>query len=227
MEENSRRILASFGSRAAGSRAADHQATITRGSSQVALAPVVWALPQTTRDGYTQTMNTTASNQPIAAKPAVAKLPTTTATKLPYGISNFEELITKGYVYIDKTRFIELLENESDPYQLFIRPRKFGKSLFFTMLSCYYDMNYAEKFETLFKGLYIGEHPTPYHNRFAILKFDFSGLNTNSAEEFKRSFYNRIRETLLKFMETYHHLFHNSDKLVEWIARTDESTGAL
>jgi hypothetical protein len=106
-------------------------------------------------------MNTTAPNQPIAANPAVAKLavaklPTTTATKLPYGISNFEALITKGYVYIDKTRYIELRKNESDPYQLFIRPRKFGKSLFFTMLSCYYDVNYADKFETLFKGLYVG-----------------------------------------------------------------------
>jgi hypothetical protein len=100
-------------------------------------------------------MKTTAPNQPLAAHPAIAKLP---ATKLPYGISNFVELIMKGYVYIDKTPFIELLENELNPYQLFIRPRKFGKSLFFTMLSCYYDVNYADKFETLFKGLYIGEH---------------------------------------------------------------------
>jgi hypothetical protein len=118
-------------------------------------------------------MNTTAPNQPIAANPpAVAKLP--------YGISNFEALITEGYVYIDKTRYIELLENGSDPYQLFIRPRKFGKSLFFTTLSCYYDMNYADKFENLFKGLYIGKHPTADHNRFTILTFDFSGINTNA-----------------------------------------------
>ena len=75
------------------------------------------------------------------------------SAKLSYGISNFEQLISNGYVYVEKTRFIELLENESNSYQLFIRPRKFGKSLFFTTLSCYYDLNYADKFETLFKGL--------------------------------------------------------------------------
>jgi hypothetical protein len=62
-------------------------------------------------------MNTTAPNQPLAANPPAI-------IKLPYGVSNFEELITEGYAYIDKTRFIELLENESNPYQLFIRPRK-------------------------------------------------------------------------------------------------------
>ena len=147
--------------------------------------------------------------------------------RLPYGISNFEALITKGYTYIDKTRFIELLENESNPYQLFIRPRKFGKSLFFTTLSCYYDLNCAEKFQTLFKGLYIGEHPTPEHNRFMMLKFDFSGLNTNSAEEFKASFYDRIRDKLLDFIETYRHLFRNTDALIEQIKQTPQSTGAL
>ncbi|MDR1400143.1 MAG: AAA family ATPase [Treponema sp.] len=102
------------------------------------------------------------------------------AVKLSYGISNFEQLISNGYVYVDKTRFIEQLEHESNPYQLFIRPRKFGKSLFFTTLSCYYDLNYANKFERLFKGLYIGEHPTPEHNRFAMLKFDFSGLTNTT-----------------------------------------------
>jgi hypothetical protein len=153
-------------------------------------------------------MNTTAQNQPVAANPA-------TVVKLPYGISNFEALITEGYVYIDKTRFIELFEHESNPYQLFIRPRKFGKSLFFTMLFSYYDMNYADKFETLFKGLYIGEHPTPKHNHFTMLNFDFSGLNTNRAEKFEASFYNRIRDRLVDFVETYRHLFRNSDKLLE------------
>jgi hypothetical protein len=67
-----------------------------------------------------------------------------TVAKLPYGISNFEQVINDGYVYVDKTSYIELLENEPNPYQLFIRPRKFGKSLFFTMLSCFYDRNYVD-----------------------------------------------------------------------------------
>jgi hypothetical protein len=146
---------------------------------------------------------------------------------LPCGISNFEALITKGYAYVDKTHFIELLENESNPYQLFIRPRKFGKSLFFTTLSCYYDLNYAGKFERLFKGLYIGEHPTPEHNSFAMLKFDFSGLDTSSAEDFGVSFYDKIRNTLIKFVELYRHLFRNTDGLLEQLRQTAKSTGAL
>ena len=135
--------------------------------------------------------------------------------KLPYGISNFEQLITKGYAYVDKTRFIEQLENESNPYQLFIRPRKFGKSLFFTKLSCYYDLNYADKFERLFKGLYIGGHPTPEHNRFAMLKFDFSGLDTSSAEGFTSSFYDSIQKALLNFVKTYQRLLSDAADMAE------------
>jgi hypothetical protein len=150
-----------------------------------------------------------------------------TAAKLPYGISNFDHLITEGYAYVDKTRFIELLENESNPYQLFIRPRKFGKSLFFTTLSCYYDLNYTDKFERLFKGLYIGEHPTPKHNSFAMLKFDFSGLDTSSAEDFSISFYDKIRKTLLTFVKIYRHLFRDIDDLIEETKHTSKSTVAL
>ncbi|MDR3244909.1 MAG: AAA family ATPase, partial [Prevotellaceae bacterium] len=81
--------------------------------------------------------------------------------RLPYGNSNFESLRTENYVYIDKTRFIELLENEGNKNHFFIRPRKFGKSLFFSMLSHYYDINQADRFDTLFGDLYIGKHPTP------------------------------------------------------------------
>ncbi|MDR3366486.1 MAG: AAA family ATPase, partial [Prevotellaceae bacterium] len=59
---------------------------------------------------------------------------TLSTKRLPYGISNFEDLIAENYAYVDKTQFIALLENESNPYQFFIRPRKFGKSLFFSLL---------------------------------------------------------------------------------------------
>ena len=50
--------------------------------------------------------------------------------RLPYGESNFASLRTENYAYVDKTQFIEMLENESNKRQFFIRPRKFGKSLF-------------------------------------------------------------------------------------------------
>jgi hypothetical protein len=80
--------------------------------------------------------------------------------RLPYGNSNFEKVMTENYAYVDKTRFIELLENEPNSNLFFIRPRKFGKSLFFSMLSHYYDINGADKFEPLFGDLYIGKHAT-------------------------------------------------------------------
>jgi hypothetical protein len=70
--------------------------------------------------------------------------------RIPYGTSNFERLIVENYAYVDKTRFVELLENEQNPYQFFIRPRKFGKSLFLSLLSNYYDIRKAEKFEQLY-----------------------------------------------------------------------------
>ncbi|MDR1924790.1 MAG: AAA family ATPase, partial [Planctomycetaceae bacterium] len=75
--------------------------------------------------------------------------------RLPYGNSDFRSIRTENYVYTDKTRFIELLENESNKNQFFIRPRKFGKSLFFTTLKYYYDIKYADQFEQLFGDLYI------------------------------------------------------------------------
>jgi hypothetical protein len=72
---------------------------------------------------------------------------TTTLKRLPCGNCNFESIRTENYVYIDKTRFIELLEQETNKNLFFTRPRKFGKSLFFTMLSHYYDVCSKDKFE--------------------------------------------------------------------------------
>ncbi|MDR2408704.1 MAG: AAA family ATPase, partial [Bacteroidales bacterium] len=76
--------------------------------------------------------------------------------RIPYGNTNFESIRTENYVYIDKTQYIELLEREDNKNLFLTRPRKFGKSLFFSMLSNYYDINQANKFEQLFGDLYIG-----------------------------------------------------------------------
>ena len=79
--------------------------------------------------------------------------------KLPYGISNYEELVQDGYYYVDKTKYIEKLENMAEPYIMFLRPRKFGKTLFTSMLENYYDINKENKFEELYKETYIGKKP--------------------------------------------------------------------
>jgi hypothetical protein len=131
--------------------------------------------------------------------------------RLPYGNSNFEKIRTENYVYVDKTQYIELLEDEDNKNLFFTRPRKFGKSLFFSMLSHYYDINQADKFEQLFGDLYIGKHPTPAHNTYLVLNFNFSGLNTSTEEHFEVSLSGKIQDIVRRFLKRYQHLFPEGD----------------
>ncbi|MDR2757099.1 MAG: AAA family ATPase [Planctomycetaceae bacterium] len=98
--------------------------------------------------------------------------------RLPLGNAEFKSVRTENYCYVDKTQYIELLEQEPAKSQLFIRPRRFGKSLFLSTLSYYYDANSSEEFEQLFGDLYIGNNPTPKRNSYAVMRFDFSGNKT-------------------------------------------------
>ncbi|MGL5087371.1 MAG: AAA family ATPase, partial [Clostridium sp.] len=96
--------------------------------------------------------------------------------KLPYGQSNYKKLIDDNYIYVDKTNYIEKLEKLHDKYIFFLRPRRFGKSLFISMLENYYDINKKDDFERIFNETYIGKNPTDKRNDYLILKFNFSGL---------------------------------------------------
>ncbi|MDR2622436.1 MAG: AAA family ATPase [Dysgonamonadaceae bacterium] len=147
--------------------------------------------------------------------------------RLPYGISDFKKIITENYAYVDKTRYIEMLENESNPNQFFIRPRKFGKSLFFTTLMYYYDLNEAENFEQLFGKLYIGKHPTPERNSYAILKLDFSGMDTSGEEGFKKSFSSNVQDAVRNFFRIYSHIFPKADKYVDQIEQEKPGIWAI
>lgn len=102
--------------------------------------------------------------------------------KLPYGINNYEEIISKDYYYADKTKFIERLEEFPAKYIMFMRPTKFGKTLLTSMLENYYDKNKADKFKELYSNTYIGENPTKEKNKYCILKFNFSGIDTTNKE---------------------------------------------
>jgi hypothetical protein len=142
---------------------------------------------------------------------------TKTFKRLPYGASDFRSLRMENYAYVDKTRFIELLENETNKSQFFIRPRKFGKSLFFMTLSYYYDVNHAGQFEQLFGDLYIGKHPTPGKNRYAVMEFDFSGIDTTSEEGFKHSFLLSIAHTVCRFLQHHRNIFPDADVFIRQI----------
>jgi hypothetical protein len=137
--------------------------------------------------------------------------------RLPYGTSDFRSMRTENYAYVDKTRFIEMLELESNKSHFFIRPRKFGKSLFFSMLSYYYDINCAEQFDQLFGDLYIGQHPTPERNNYAILEFDFSGIDTTNEERFVISFSNKVQNAVYFFFNRYANIFKEAETFIRQI----------
>ncbi|MFT8351590.1 AAA family ATPase [Clostridium saccharoperbutylacetonicum] len=129
--------------------------------------------------------------------------------RIPYGISNFEVLRNKDYLYVDKTHYIEILDNYA-PYQFFIRPRRFGKSLFISMLENYYDINKKGEFEDLFKNLYIGKNPTEERNKFLVWKISFAGIDAgHGEEELRKSFNTKVILAARKFISRYSNLLEN------------------
>jgi hypothetical protein len=93
--------------------------------------------------------------------------------KFPYGISDFAKLIEEEYWYVDRTNQLPLIESTGEQL-LFLRPRRFGKSLILSMLENYYDLARADQFQPLFGHLKIGANPTPKHNQYFVMKWDFS-----------------------------------------------------
>ena len=123
--------------------------------------------------------------------------------KLPYGISNYEELVEDGYYYVDKTMYIEKLENLAEKRILFLRPRKFGKTLFTSTLENYYDFKKADKFEKLYGNTYIGKNPTKQRNSYHILKFNFSGIDTSDEETTMKGFKKEVASSIEVFVKKY------------------------
>ena len=123
--------------------------------------------------------------------------------KLPYGISDYERLVENEYYYVDKTIYIGQLENLAEPYIMFLRPRKFGKTLFTSTLENYYDIKKADKFEKLYKNTYIGKNPTKLKNSYHILKFNFSGIDTANEETTIKGFKNEVASSIHLFVEKY------------------------
>ena len=123
--------------------------------------------------------------------------------KLPYGISNYEELVEDEYYYVDKTMYIEKMENLAEKRILFLRPRKFGKTLFTSTLENYYDFKKADKFEKLYGNTYIGKHPTKLKNSYHILKFNFSGIDTSNQETTMLGFKSKVQSSIRFFVEKY------------------------
>ena len=136
--------------------------------------------------------------------------------KLPYGISDYERLVENDYYYVDKTMYIEKLENIAEPYIMFLRPRKFGKTLFTSVLENYYDIKKVDKFEKLYGNTYIGKNPTKLKNSYHILRFNFSGIDTTNEETTILGFKNKVASSIKFFVEKYNlDFFVNSNEEAE------------
>ena len=133
--------------------------------------------------------------------------------KLPYGISDYERLVENDYYYIDKTMYIEKLENLAEPYIMFLRPRKFGKTLFTSTLENYYDIKKQEQFEKLFSNIYIGKNPTKLKNSYHILKFNFAGIDTTNNETTLKGFKEKITFSIDEFVKKYNIEFYINPEL--------------
>ena len=141
--------------------------------------------------------------------------------KMPYGISNYEKIMNDGYYYVDKTMYIEKLENLPETNIMFLRPRKFGKTLFTSVLENYYDKNKKDSFEKLYGNTYIGKNPTKLKNSYCILRFNFSGINTENEETTMKGFKEKVTISIEGFTKKYGIEFYiNPEQTVEGMTRS-------
>lgn len=121
--------------------------------------------------------------------------------QVPYGVADFATVIEQNLYYVDKTMFIPELEKQ--PRNLFfIRPRRFGKSIFLSMLYSYYDCTQSHKFQSLFGNLWIGQHPTPLQGKYQMLFLDFSQI-TGNIDKLETKFNSYLSINLDAFVRQY------------------------
>ena len=150
--------------------------------------------------------------------------------RLPYGINDFEAVIEQNQYYVDKTMYLPLLENQPSNI-IFIRPRRFGKSIFLSMLHAYYDCSKKEKFQTLFGDLWVGKHPTLLQGKYQVLHLDFSYVG-GSIDKLEENFDMYLRVKLDGFMRIYQdsyledfkEKFFKSDSATEKLALLQDET---
>ena len=135
---------------------------------------------------------------------------------IPYAVANYADLRDRGFYYVDKTDYIPRLEAYKAP--VFLRPRRFGKSLLVSTLAHYYDRTLAHRFEDLFGGTYIGSHPTPEHNRYMIIRYDFSAMVMADNMEGLEQNFNILNRGPVEIMVT-----HNRDLFGDFQFSTREN----
>ena len=142
--------------------------------------------------------------------------------KIPYGESDFEKIRTEHFFYQDRTHFIEQLEQWRSNYPVFLRPRRFGKSLFVSMLQHYYGLEFKGEFQQLFGGLYIGQNPTPLANSYMVLRLEFSRIDTATRESTYQGFLDNVTSAVRRFAAAYKAILHVSARKLLAQSKTPE-----
>ena len=124
---------------------------------------------------------------------------------IPYGVARFDEVRNENFYYV-------------------IRPRRFGKSMFVSMMQEYYDIAKADRFDTLFDGLWIKEHPTPLKNAFQVIYFDFS-LAGAGMERLEYTFNDYCCKVLDRFIERYRSYY--DEKFFDEVQSTTDAANKL
>jgi len=131
---------------------------------------------------------------------------------VPYSVANYEELVRDNGYFVDKTVYIEKLERIKNP--VFLRPRRFGKSLLCRILECYYNIRQKDDFDRLFGHTYIGKNPTPLRNSFFVLHLDFSTVDpSGTTEDIEKSFDNTCNLRMKTLMGRNRNWFKNKPKI--------------
>ncbi len=122
-----------------------------------------------------------------------------------YGDADFVSIREQDFAYVDKTQFIEALEQCGSQYPFIVRPHRFGKTLSTSVLEAYYDEAAADRFDAVFTGTYIGAHKTPLATRYRVLHLDFSGIASPKPDALARAFQNAVLDSLTDYFSRYPH----------------------
>jgi len=142
-----------------------------------------------------------------------------------YASANYKEIVQDNGYFVDKTRFIELLERVKNP--VFLRPRRFGKSLWCRILECYYNINQKDEFEWLFGQTYIGRNPTPLRNAFFVTHLDFSIISpAGTIQEIEASFNHHCNLSFNSIVQKYKQWFQGQ-VIIEPKGKAAENLGAI
>ena len=143
--------------------------------------------------------------------------------EIPYGVSDFDIVRRDNLYYVDKTMYLPKLESEAR-FLFFIRPRRFGKSVFISMLRAYYDIRTKDKFQEVFGDLWIGQHPTPLQGKFLVLYLDFS-LVGGSIEQLEYNFNRYCKVRLDSFVDIYRQYY--SEEFVKKVFEAENAVDKL